>query len=124
MILDMISLAKPRKGDVISYGIEMETDHERWAEARVTSVPRRWPHFYNILRLDTHEKLGVFLYPGQAWHLGPRLEHERAPLLHPASRETSPILLRREEREFRYEFELDHLQEPMEEIQGLGDSWQ
>ena len=74
--------------------------------------------------LDTNEKLGVFLYPGQAWHLGPRLEHERAPMLHPASRETSPILLRREEREFRYEFEIEDLHEPLQDDGGLGGSWQ
>ena len=115
---------KPRKGEVISYGIEIATEHERWAEARVTTVHRRWPDYYNVKRLDTNEKLGVFLYPGQAWHLGPRLEHERAPMLHPASRETSPILLRREEREFRYEFEIDDLHEPLEDVGGLGGSWQ
>ena len=28
---------KPRKGEVISYGIEIATEHERWAEARVTT---------------------------------------------------------------------------------------
>ena len=122
--LDYDQSRKPRKGDVISYGIEMATEHERWAEARITTVHRRWPDFYNVQRLDTNERLGVFLYPGQAWHLGPRLEQERAPQLHPASRETSPILLRREEREFRYEFELDHLHEPPEEAGGLGDSRQ
>ena len=122
--LDYDQSRKPRRGDVISYGIEMETEHERWAEARITVVHRRWPHYYNVQRLDTNEKLGVFLYPGQAWHLGPRLEHERAPQLHPASRETSPILLRREDREFRYEFEIEHLHEPLEEAGSLNDSRQ
>ena len=108
-----------KKGDVISYGIEMGTEHERWAEAKIVSRPRRWPHYYNIKRLDTHEELGVYLYPNTAWHLGHRLENERAPQLHPDSRESSPILLRREEREFRYEFELDDLSEPLEELGDL-----
>ena len=115
---------KPRKGEVISYAIEMGTEHERWAEATITSVPRKWPHFYNIQRLDTKERLGVYLYPNTAWHLGHRLENERAPQLHPDSRESSPILLRREEREFRYEFEMDYINEPTEKSGGLGDSWQ
>ena len=109
---------------MISYAIEMGTEHERWAEATITSVPRKWPHFYNIQRLDTKERLGVYLYPNTAWHLGHRLENERAPQLHPDSRESSPILLRREEREFRYEFEMDYINEPTEKSGGLGDSWQ
>ena len=45
--------------------------------------------------------------------LGPCLECEREPLLHPSSREISPLLLRREKREFRYQFEVDHYGEPL-----------
>ena len=110
--LDQGQGRKLKKGDVISYGIELTTEHERWAEAVIVSASRT-PHYYNIKRLDTHEKLGIYLLPDTAWHLGFRLECERQPLLHPNSRETSPILLRREEREFRFEFELDHLGEPL-----------
>ena len=50
---------RPKRGDVISYVIELGTEHERWAEAVVTSVSRT-PHYYNIQRLDTHEKLGIY----------------------------------------------------------------
>ena len=114
---------RPKRGDVISYGIELGTEHERWAEAVVTSVSRT-PHYYNIQRLDTHEKLGIYLHPNTAWHLGYRLECEREPLLHPSSRETSPLLLRREEREFRYQFEVDHLGEPLQLSGELNDEWQ
>ena len=103
---------RPKRGDVISYGIELGTEHERWGEAVVTSASRT-PHYYNVQRLDTHEKLGIWLLPNTAWHFGPRLECERAPLLHPSSRETSPLLLRREEREFRYQFEVDQYGEPL-----------
>ena len=103
---------RPKRGDVISYGIELATEHERWGEAVVTSASRT-PHYYNVQRLDTHEKLGIWLLPNTAWHFGPRLECERAPLLHPNSRETSPLLLRREEREFRYQFEVDQNGEPL-----------
>ena len=103
---------RPKRGDVISYGIELGTEHERWGEAVVTSVSRT-PHYYNVQRLDTHEKLGIYLLPNTAWHLGPRLECEREPLMHPSSRETSPLLLRREEREFRYQFEVDQYGEPL-----------
>ena len=63
------------------------------------------PRYYDVQRLDTHEKLGIYLLPNTAWHLGPRL--------HPSSRETSPLLLRREEREFRYQFEVGHYGEPL-----------
>ena len=62
---------------------------ERWAEAVITSISRAL-HYHNVQRLDTREKRGIHL------HLGPRLECGREPLLHPSSRETSP--LRREER--------------------------
>ena len=111
---------RPKRGDVISYGMELGTEHERWAEAKVTSVSRT-PHYYNIQRLDTNERLGVYLLPNTAWHLGHRLECERGPLLHPDSRETSPLLLRREEREFRYQFELDDLGEPLMQTGWLSD---
>ena len=118
---------KPKRGDIISYGIEMGKEHERWAEARITSVSR-YPHYYNIRRLDTNELLGVFLYPDTAWHLGPRLEHERAPMLQNDSLDTSdPVrVVRREEREFVYAFEVEELFdfEPLEESLGLGEDRQ
>ena len=112
MVAPLDQSRRPKKGDVISYGIELDTEHERWGEAVVTSVSRT-PHYYNVQRLDTHEKLGIYLLPNTAWHLGPRLECEREPLMHPSSRETSPLLLRREEREFRYQFEVDYFGEPL-----------
>ena len=102
----------PKVGDIISYGIEVNTEHERWAEARITSKSPT-PHYYNIRRLDTNEMLGIYLLPNTAWHFGYRLECERAPMLHPDSRETSPLLLRREEREFHYSFDLDYMGEPL-----------
>ena len=105
----------------------MGKEHERWAEARITSVSR-YPHYYNIRRLDTNELLGVFLYPDTAWHLGPRLEHERAPMLQNDSLDTSdPVrVVRREEREFVYAFEVEELFdfEPLEESLGLGEDRQ
>ena len=116
---------RPKRGEVISYGIEIGTEHERWAEAKITSVSRT-PFYYNIRRLDTREELGIYLYhnQAQAWHLGHRQEIERAPLLHPHSRETSPVLLRREEREFRYRFEMESLDEPLQLSTRFSDSTQ
>ena len=89
-VAPLVQSRRPKRGDVISYGIELGTEHERWGEAVVTSVSRT-PHYYDVQRLDTHEKLGIYLLPNTAWHLGPRLECEREPLLHPSSRETSPL---------------------------------
>ena len=103
---------KPKVGDVISYGIELGTEHERWAEASITSISST-PHYYNIRRLDTREVLGIYLLPNTAWHFGHRLECERQPPMHPNSRETSPLLLMREERVLKFEFELDYLGEPL-----------
>ena len=81
-------------------------------EAVITSALRT-PHYYNVQSLDTQQRLGIYFLPNTAWHFGPCLECERAPLLHPSSRETSPLLLQREEREFRYQFEVYHYGDPL-----------
>ena len=113
---------KPKVGDVITYAIELDTEHERWAEAKITSISPT-PHYFNIRRLDTREVLGIYLLPDTAWHFGSRLECERRPLLHPNSRETSPLLLRREEREIRFDFELDDFGEPLKLPEDTSFDW-
>ena len=42
-------------------------------EALITSALRT-PHYYNVQRLDTHQRLRMYFLPNTAWHAGPRLQ--------------------------------------------------
>ena len=94
---------QPRKGDIITY--HTNTAADVWAEARITSCSNH-KYYYNIVRLDTGEALGIYLLPApatetgrqEAWTLGRRRENMRSA---PAqiSRQVSPARLEERDEE-------------------------